>query len=122
MTLRNRMRILEKHMQEVILFLRNVMDPSTADIVVYGLEDTLKMNREAFEDALRARQMSIVSMMGDSLAEMMVHHAQDPSCLNGMYILVLPNGKRVRMHVRFSLTGGESEGVPCILSLTPATV
>jgi hypothetical protein len=122
MTLRNRMRVLEKHMQEVILFLRNVMDPSTADIVVYGLEDVLKMSREDFEKALRARQMSIVSMMGDSLAERMVHQAQDPSCLNGMYILVLPNGKRVRVHVRFSLTDGDSEGVPCIFSLTPATI
>ena len=122
MTLRNQMRILEKYSTECIVFLRNITDPSTAEVVVYGLQDTLCMDQQAFSGLLRERRLVLTGAEGDSLTDRLPLYRNDPARLNGLYTLCLPDGKRVRMHVRFSPVQDASDGLSCILSMTPATV
>ena len=121
MTLRNRMRVLEKYFTDCILFMRDIMDPATMEMVVYGLQGSLGMDRETFSAYLSNKEISIVSMLGDSLPERLVKYRDDPSRLNGLYTMRFPNGKEARMHIRFSLIPDEAEGLSCIMSLTPAT-
>ena len=122
MTLRNQMRILEKYSTECIVFLRNITDPSTAEVVVYGLQDALCMDQQAFSGLLRERRLVLTGAEGDSLTDRLPLYRNDPARLNGLYTLCLPDGKRVRMHVRFSPVQDASDGLSCILSMTPATV
>ena len=91
------------------------------EMVVYGLQGSLGMDRETFSAYLSNKEISIVSMLGDSLPERLVKYRDDPSRLNGLYTMRFPNGKEARMHIRFSLVPDEAEGLSCIMSLTPAT-
>ena len=121
MTLRNRMRILEKYSTDCILFMRDITDPSTLEMVVYGLKDSLGIDRETFLKYLSGREVSIVSTRGDSLRDRLAAYRNDPTRVNGLYLMRFPGGREVRMHIRFSLIPEESEGISCILTLTPVT-
>ena len=121
MKLRNRMRILEKYATDCILFLRNLMDPSTMDLVVYGLQDAIGMDGKTFMEQLVRKEIRISSMLGDSLDERFLKNRDDPAKANGLYLLHFPDGKEAKMHIRFSLIPDEAEEMACILTLTPAT-
>ena len=121
MALRNRMRILEKYSTDCILFMHDVTDLSTPELVVYGLQDFLGMDRDTFMDLLSGSKLSLVSVLGDTLTERLSKYREDPARLNGLYKMSFPDGREVRMHVRFSLIPDDAEGFSCIMTLTPAT-
>ena len=122
MTLRNRMRVLEKYSTECILFMRDIMDPGTLEPVVYGLQASLGMDRDTFLKHLSGRELSIVSSGGESLARLLAESGGDPARVNGLYTIRFPDGRDFRAHIRFSLIPDEAESVSCIMTLTPATV
>ena len=122
MTLRDHMRMLEKYSKDCILIMRDILDPSAAEAVVYGLEDFLGMDCETFLGSLARREIAITDSAGDSLAERLSLCRADPPRLNGMYAMTFPNGRTVHMHIRFSMIPGDGPETACILSLTPSTV
>jgi PAS domain S-box-containing protein len=122
MTLRNRMRLLEKYATDCILFLRDLQDSSTMEMVVYGLKNAVGIDGDSFLRQLRNQEIRITSMQGDSLDTQIMKYREDLTRANGLYTLRIPDGKEIRVHVRFSLIPDGEEETVCIVTLTPATV
>ena len=122
MTLRNRMRLLEKYATDCILFLRDLQDSSTMEMVVYGLKNVLGIDGDSFLRQLRNQEIRITGMHGDSLDTQIAKCRDDLTRANGLYTLRIPDGKEIRVFVRFSLIPDGEEETVCIVTLTPATV
>ena len=122
MTLRNRMRLLEKYATDCILFLRDLQDSSTMEMVVYGLKNAVGIDGDSFLRQLRNQEIRITSMQGDSLDTRIMKYREDLTRANGLYTLRIPDGKEIRVHIRFSLIPDGEEETACIVTLTPATV
>ena len=122
MTLRNRMHLLEQYSSECIVFIRCDHDDRLAEAVVYGLEAAFGMNQDDFIRALNCGEIRMFSESGRQISLRSLSEEEDPAPLNGLYILSLPNGKRVRTHLRFSRILSAHSDVDFILSFSPASL
>ena len=120
MILRNRMRLLEKYSTDCIVFIHDMMDPSTVEIAVYGLDKHLGIDRETFRSELLGRRMSILDRNGMELFSQMVEKFDEPSVLNGIYTMIFSDGKKIRMNMWFSRIPNADMGVKCIVTCSPA--
>ena len=122
MTLRNRMRLLEKYSTDCILFVRRLEEPIRAEAAVYGFGELLGLDADAFLELLTTRAVRIYGGDGADLYDRLKAHYDRPSVLNGTYLLVFPDGRRIRMHLRFDRILDPSQDVECIISFSASTV
>ena len=120
MSLRNRMYLLEKYSTDCIVFIRR-FSPPDLEIGVYGLQKQLGLSEDAFREELFSRRISILDRNGSELFGQMAAHYDDPSCLNGTYTLILPDGRTRKVHMRFSRILDKELGVECIVSFSLAS-
>ena len=92
------------------------------EMVVYGLKNAVGIDGDSFLRQLRNQEIRITSMQGDSLDTQIMKYREDLTRANGLYTLRFPDGKEIRVHVRFSLIPDGEEETVCIVTLTPATV
>ncbi len=122
MTLRNRMRLLEKYSTDCIALFHDIHRPETLELACYGLGDVFGMDMEAFRRALTERAFSITSRNGEELFGEMMAHLDQISLCNGLYTVHLPDRRDVKCHMRFSPLFEESGGNGYIVTFTPATM
>lgn len=122
MTLRNRMRLLEDYSTDCILFIHRLEKPISAEIAIYGFNELLGMDGEAFLKGLTGHEILILDGEGKELYPRLKAQYEKPSVLNGTYTLSFPDGRHVRMHLRFDRIHDESQDVECIISFSASTV
>ena len=120
MTLRNRMRLLEKHATDCIVFIHDIHDPSTVEIAVYGLDKYLGIDRDTFVEELVSHRLNILDKNGEELFPRLLEEYDDPSVLDGVYTIVFTNGRKIRMNMWFSRIKDKDSDVECIVAYSPA--
>lgn len=118
--LRNRMRLLEKYSTDCIIFIHDVRDPSTLEIVTYGLNTSLGIDEEIFRREMADRTMTILDQNGLHLYDRLLSHFDDPSVLNGIYTLTFSDGKKVRVNMWFNRIRDSRQDVQCIVTISVA--
>ena len=119
MTLRNRMHLLELYSTDCIVFLKDP-DLQTAEVAIYGLQETLMRDQASFIREMKAREIPVLNSHGENLFRLLKERFMDPASLNGMYTLHMRDGRKIAMHMRFYHIDDPTQEVRCIVSMSPA--
>ena len=116
MTLRNRMRLLERYSSDCILFLHDLSHPEKVEVACYGLEDYLGMPEEEFRILMTRLDLPVICSRGKDLRKLLTEGDPDCGKLNGVYTISSKNGPK-KCHVRISRICDPKQDVECIISI-----
>jgi len=119
MRLRNRMRLLEKYSTDCIAFVHRNGEKAEAEVAAYGLQDILGVSEEEFSRALNDGRFATWTGNRFDLNSIFQKNAESVGKMNGVYSLELPDGRRERLVIKYSLVPEDRYGVECIISFSP---
>ena len=122
MILRNQMRLLEQYSTDSIIFFRK--GQLRLEVAVYGLENLLGYDQEAFEEGLMDRTIHFFNNKGEDIYPLFDAHVSDPGSLprlNGLYSVATADGRQAKLHIRFNPTSDKEQETSLIVTLTPAS-
>ena len=116
MTLRNRMRVLEKYSADSIIFLRKATADRPLEVAVYGMEEALEMNQAEFEQALLDGSFFAALSGGEplSLAKIRAKGIPWSEC---RYQYTARSGKQRTLQIRLNSVNRADESLQYILNI-----